>query len=225
MRRTYWTQNADAAPKFPRVQDNFDVDVVVVGSGVTGVMTAYLLSEAGLRVAVVERATIGSGDTQATTAHLTFVGVRAAMMVCDALAGIENPCSELFDPHRTRLRGGALDYVRNNLDYPYYLVLNRLPQIHRDSLDELPRGSGRVLSLGEKVPAYRDVQGEVTTVSEVCPHLGCLVHWNDADHTWDCPCHGSRFHPTGQVKAGPAECPLKPVRYGLRAEVPSASHA
>jgi Rieske Fe-S protein len=61
------------------------------------------------------------------------------------------------------------------------------------------------------VAAYRDPKGNVVTLSPVCTHLGCLVSWNAAESTWDCPCHGSRFKPTGQVLAGPAEAPLEPV--------------
>jgi len=55
----------------------------------------------------------------------------------------------------------------------------------------------------------RDDRGRVTKRSAVCTHMGCLVQWNDAERTWDCPCHGSRFEPDGSVIAGPAESPLK----------------
>ena len=55
---------------------------------------------------------------------------------------------------------------------------------------------------------YRDDRGRVKKMSAVCTHMGCLVRWNQADATWDCPCHGSRFGPKGKVLGGPAETPL-----------------
>ena len=64
---------------------------------------------------------------------------------------------------------------------------------------------------GEKVAAYRDSHGALTLRSAVCTHMGCVVGWNDAERTWDCPCHGSRFTPQGEVISGPAEKPLPAV--------------
>jgi nitrite reductase/ring-hydroxylating ferredoxin subunit len=47
----------------------------------------------------------------------------------------------------------------------------------------------------------------------VCPHLGCYVHWNEAEKSWDCPCHGSRFNPLGKLLNGPAISDLAPEEY------------
>jgi len=59
------------------------------------------------------------------------------------------------------------------------------------------------------VGASRDPDGSLHTVSPVCTHLGCRVAWNRAERSWDCPCHGSRFAPDGQVLQGPAVRPLE----------------
>jgi Rieske Fe-S protein len=62
---------------------------------------------------------------------------------------------------------------------------------------------------GRKVAAYRSEDGQLTLLSPVCTHMKCLVRWNGAARTWDCPCHGSRFAATGDVLGGPAEAALE----------------
>jgi Rieske Fe-S protein len=98
------------------------------------------------------------------------------------------------------------------LDYPYYLLRDRLRGAEGDSLEDVKRGEGKILRLkGRNVAAYRNEKGAVTLRSPECTHLGCIVRWNGADDTWDCPCHGSRFTTDGEVVAGPAEKPLEKV--------------
>lgn len=141
---------------------------------------------------------------------MTF-GTLAGMMAQDAFAGKkDNPWRELFDPHRKDVWSG-FTYLRENLDFPVHYLKDRLAPAPND-LESIKPGHGQVMRIdGQRVAVYRDTRGGITQCSPYCTHLGCIVHWNDADKTWDCPCHGSRFSPTGAVAAGPAETPLEPM--------------
>jgi Rieske Fe-S protein len=60
----------------------------------------------------------------------------------------------------------------------------------------------------QQVALYRDADGTAHALSARCTHLGCLVRFNAAETSWDCPCHGSRFGIDGAVLEGPAVKPL-----------------
>ncbi len=142
---------------------------------------------------------------------MTF-GTLAAMMACDAALGRKSHWQDVFSVSRKKLRGGTWNFLTENLDYPYYLVRDWLKGSEARSPGDVKPGEGKVLKIkGKPVACSRDDDGQITTVSAVCTHMGCLVRWNGAERTWDCPCHGSRFQATGEVMAGPAETPLEPV--------------
>lgn len=139
---------------------------------------------------------------------MTF-GTLAGMMMADRILGHDNPWRDLFETGRTKILGGAWNYLRENKDYPYYKIRDRFAGAETRSLRTLKRGEGKILERGGAlVAAYRDVNGAVTVRSANCTHMGCLVDWNEAERSWDCPCHGSRFKPDGSVISGPAESPL-----------------
>jgi len=147
---------------------------------------------------------------------MTF-GTVAALMARDAVLKRDNPWQKLFAVDRKKVRGGAWDYLTENIDYPYYYLKDRLTGAAGSSTAAVKRGEGRILELdGERVACSRDPDGTLRTVSAYCTHMGCLVRWNGAERTWDCPCHGSRFHPDGEVLAGPAETPLEPLKKKAR---------
>jgi Rieske Fe-S protein len=144
---------------------------------------------------------------------MTF-GTLGAMIAVDGILKRENPWAGLFDTSRKKILGGAWDYITENKDYPYYLIRDRFAGADGRSLRHLTRGEGQVLNLkGQRVAAYRDSDGTTSLRSATCTHLGCEVAWNSAERTWDCPCHGSRFKPTGEVLAGPAESPLSEIEH------------
>jgi Rieske Fe-S protein len=76
-------------------------------------------------------------------------------------------------------------------------------------LDRLLPGQGSLVDMdGSKVAAFRDDLNHLHLLSPVCTHLKCIVHWNSAERSWDCPCHGSRYKYDGKVIEGPALQPL-----------------
>jgi glycine/D-amino acid oxidase-like deaminating enzyme/nitrite reductase/ring-hydroxylating ferredoxin subunit len=142
---------------------------------------------------------------------ITF-GTVAAMMARDWTTGRKNPWTDLFAVDRKKIKGATWNYLRENKDYPYYMIKDRIARPEAESVREIKRGQGMVVgSRGKKRAVFRDRNGDLHQLSPVCTHLGCLVRWNPAESTWDCPCHGSRFKPTGEVIAGPAEEALAPV--------------
>jgi Rieske Fe-S protein len=142
---------------------------------------------------------------------MTF-GTLSAMMITDQISGRRNPWTELFDPGRTAVGRGMWEYIKENADYPYYLIRDRFAGPEGKSLRVVRRGEGKIIERdGKKIAASRDQSGAITMRSATCTHMGCIVKWNDAERTWDCPCHGSRFTPKGAVISGPAEEPLSPA--------------
>jgi len=149
---------------------------------------------------------------------MTF-GTLAGMMAADAFLKRKNPWIELFSPSRKKIKGGLLDYISENKDYPYYLLRDRLAGAQGESLADLKPNEGKILKLkGQNVAAFRSKEGQVSLCSPVCTHLQCIVRWNDAEKTWDCPCHGSRFKATGEVIAGPAEEDLQKLAFDAKQE-------
>jgi len=127
------------------------------------------------------------------------------MILSDAVLGLENPWAKLYDATRIKPIAALPDYVSENKDFPSYFILDRLSKADADSIAAVKPGEGMMVDIdGKKTAVSRDEAGEIHACSPVCPHLGCYVHWNSAEQTWDCPCHGSRFSPTGEVANGPA---------------------
>jgi glycine/D-amino acid oxidase-like deaminating enzyme/nitrite reductase/ring-hydroxylating ferredoxin subunit len=142
---------------------------------------------------------------------ITF-GMVSAVMARDWAMGRKNPWTDLFAVDRKKIKGATWNYLRENKDYPYYMIKDRITRPEADSVRELKRCQGMIIgSRSKRVAAYRDHNGKLHRLSPLCPHLGCHVRWNSAELTWDCPCHGSRFKPTGEVIAGPAEEALSPA--------------
>jgi len=131
-------------------------------------------------------------------------GTFAAMLLSDLITGVDNPWAARFSPHRFSLKS-APKLLELNGRTAASMVGDRLRPPDTRDLADVPRGQARVVG---KSGVYRDEDDTLHAVSLRCTHLGCLVRFNDAERSWDCPCHGSRFDVDGNVLEGPATKPL-----------------
>jgi Rieske Fe-S protein len=137
------------------------------------------------------------------------MGAAAAEMITDSVAGRRNPWQEFFDATRVTPLASAKALVTENANVGFHFLADRITRRAGDSVDDLAPGEGKVVSRrGRQVAVSRNDDGVVHAVSARCTHLGCIVAWNDAERSWDCPCHASRFAPDGSVLQGPAVHPL-----------------
>ena len=131
-------------------------------------------------------------------------GTAAAMILADIIAGRENQWLQLFDAARVKPLASAARFTKGNLGVAKHLVSGYLSRKLK-SFDELAPGEAAIMDIGgETIAAYRDEGKSLHSVSAACTHMGCILGWNEADRTWDCPCHGSRFNLDGEVLHGPA---------------------
>jgi glycine/D-amino acid oxidase-like deaminating enzyme/nitrite reductase/ring-hydroxylating ferredoxin subunit len=132
-------------------------------------------------------------------------GTAAAVILTDAVLGRENPWADVFRSNRWKPRASAIQFVKENSSVARHWLADGTTEPESTALTAIPAGQAAVLRLaGRKVAVHRDDGGQLHAVSATCSHLACLLHWNGAERSWDCPCHGSRFEVDGRVLQGPA---------------------
>jgi glycine/D-amino acid oxidase-like deaminating enzyme/nitrite reductase/ring-hydroxylating ferredoxin subunit len=124
-------------------------------------------------------------------------GAAAGILIADQIRGRVNPWARLYDPRRPSPK----DFVQGGTT-----------QSEVARIEDIAPGGGGIITRGEeKIAVWKDANGTPHLLSASCTHKGCTVTWNNADGTWDCPCHGSMFQADGSVIHGPAIEPL-PLR-------------
>jgi len=130
-------------------------------------------------------------------------GTLSGMLLRDFVLGKSNPWAELYDSTRAT-PFLTPQSIKENINVGTHWVGDRLKGL-TNSIADVKSNEGKVITLkGEKIAAYRDETGNLHAVSAVCSHLACIVGWNNAEKSWDCPCHGARFNFDGEVIHGPA---------------------
>lgn len=144
-----------------------------------------------------------------STDGLTY-GTLSAIIIRDLIHDKETDYTKLFDASRHQPVKAAGKFIKENAINAAEVVKDYI--FFKDSkLDEIPADEGKVIEVdGKKVAVYNN-GSEYKACSAICTHLGCVVHWNGAEKTWDCPCHASRFKTDGSIIEGPALTPLATV--------------
>jgi glycine/D-amino acid oxidase-like deaminating enzyme/nitrite reductase/ring-hydroxylating ferredoxin subunit len=141
-----------------------------------------------------------------------ILGTIAGKIISDSIVGKQSPYKGVFNPSRIKPVAGFQEFVKENVDVLYRFFADRLGSEDLDSFKEIPVGTGAVVEhQGEKLAVYKDEEGKVKLLSPTCTHMGCLVSFNPAEKSWDCPCHGGRYDLEGQVLCGPPRKNLKQI--------------
>lgn len=132
-------------------------------------------------------------------------GTLAAKIICDIILGVRNEWTKIYSPTRFTPVASAKEFLKASADVSFQLMKDYLFYSDADELKEIKAEEGKTIKLnGERLAVYRDPQNKLHIVSGICPHMGCVVHWNHGEKSWDCPCHGSRFSVDGEVLEGPS---------------------
>lgn len=150
---------------------------------------------------------IVTGDSGHGMTHGTIAG----LLLRDLILERKNPWEDLYSPSRISLKSAG-EFMKENANVAAQFK-DMVTGSDVDGTGEIAPGTGRIIRKGlKKMAVYRDDDGRVHSMSAVCPHKGCLVRWNSFEKSWDCPCHGSRYSPNGQVLNGPTIADLKRLR-------------
>lgn len=144
----------------------------------------------------------------------------AANILADLITQGESPFAPVYDPARLNIMAAGPTLVSQNLDVAVKFVSGKISSAPQNL--DIKRGEAQVIKVeGGKAGAYRDENDELFVVDITCTHLGCELVWNEAEKTWDCPCHGSRFNYKGENIEGPAFLNLKQIDEGPNKKDPN----
>ncbi|WP_060879061.1 FAD-dependent oxidoreductase [Streptomyces scabiei] len=138
-------------------------------------------------------------------------GIMAGRLLAESITGHKSAWSDLYDPRRvlSAVRE-APSFLKHQAQVARHFVGDRISPPGNASVDAIAPGDGAVVRVGAHHHAvHRDEDGSLHAVSARCTHMGCLVGFNRAERTWECPCHGSRFDVEGRIVQGPATKPLE----------------
>ncbi|HAQ41109.1 MAG TPA: hypothetical protein DCM73_09945 [Clostridiales bacterium] len=134
----------------------------------------------------------------------------SALILRDKILTIDNDFSEVFKPSRITPDPSAKEFF-SSVGSIASAFLKRIAPVP-GGLSSVKAGKGKIINYnGQKVGVYKNENDDYFCINPVCSHLKCSLSFNEAEKTWDCPCHGSRFDINGNILEGPAVNPLDKI--------------
>lgn len=156
-----------------------------------------------------------SGNIYVATGYggngMTYSGV-AALVLRDLITNGKSEYADLYNPNRIKPVAGFVNFIKHNAGVARDFAAKWFPHEELSGFADLAPGEAKVLRYqDQKIALYKDVTGELHALDPICTHLKCEVKWNNAEKSWDCPCHGARYSIDGKVLTGPADHNLAPI--------------
>lgn len=179
-------------------KETFDLENILFRWSTQDCMTVDDIPYVGYLTSKTENVLVATGFAKWGMTN----GTASAMILTDLITKGESQWAPVYSPSRFDVTS-IPKLVSENLDVAVNLVGGKITPVPNDV--DIKNGEAKVISVdGERVGAYRDENGKLHVVDITCTHLGCELVWNEAEKTWDCPCHGSRFNYDGDNVEGPA---------------------
>jgi len=136
----------------------------------------------------------------------------SAMVISNLILQHDSYVNDLFTPSRIKPVAGFTNFISHNANVAKHFIEKFINSETLDAFAGLAPNEGRVVSFeGEDLALFKSSEGKLYAVSPICPHMKCSVQWNQAEQSWDCPCHGARYAVNGRVLNGPSTTNLETV--------------
>lgn len=141
-----------------------------------------------------------------------ILGSLSGKIIADLITTGNSAYKNVLSPGRIKFLAGMSNFIKENADVISMFIGKRLDYEHVEQLADMNNSEAKVIEYnGTHIALYKDAKGRVHALDPVCPHAKCIVVWNGAEKSWDCPCHGARYAIDGTLLNGPATKGLTPI--------------
>ncbi|MDQ6763573.1 MAG: FAD-dependent oxidoreductase [Bacteroidota bacterium] len=148
----------------------------------------------------------GFGGNGMTYSHI------AAKLLTDMIVTAKSAYEKLYSPGRIKPIAGFTDFVKEAADVAVNFIGKWFTSSTINELSDIANGEAKVVKYeSHSIALFKDESGKSHAVNPACTHIDCKVAWNNAEESWDCPCHGSRFDADGEMLTAPARRNLEKI--------------